>query len=112
MSPLSQNSGNGAEMTTFLQLEMAIEREDLELVGAWIQHSLLSSMQQSYLNHRYLSTHTERVLCKTFLRPIMYWPKMGIVKTIWECGAGLWELISWLFFVIQAVGLVGHSHSM
>ena len=32
------------------------------------------------VDHRDFSIHIERVLCVTFLWPIMYWPKMGLVK--------------------------------
>ena len=73
--------------------------------------------------HRYLGIHTERVLCETFLRPVMYWPKMGTVKarklgarskiflfskTVQDCGNRSADIC----LIIQAVGQAAHSLSM
>ena len=68
----------------------------------------------------HLSIHIVRVLCETFLRPIMYRPKMGIVKAI-KLGAKskilLFSLtvqdyryrLADICLVMHAVGQAGHS---
>ena len=65
----------------------------------------------------------ERVLCETFLEPVVYRPKMGIMKAR-KLGAGSKIFLfsktvqdcenrsDDICLVMQAIGQAGHSHSI